>query len=81
VTDPANGSTPWHQTSWPTLNETCAVLGIPVDVLRAALTENGVHAGPGDRLPYQLVADIAAQAHISREPLLPVGRVPRLRNG
>jgi hypothetical protein len=74
IAEPANGSTPWHQTDWPTLNEIARELRCPVDELRGPLMNQRVYAGPEDRLPVaQVVA--ALEAEIAAGRWFPVRRL------
>jgi hypothetical protein len=61
----------WHQTSWPTVNETARRLGVPVDVLRPALHAQGIDVGPEDRYPFEVLRDAAVRAGVRRERLFP----------
>jgi hypothetical protein len=59
LVEQANGSTPWHQTSWPLVQETANLLGVPADVIGVKLKESGYYVGPTDRLPFDIVAEAA----------------------
>jgi hypothetical protein len=78
----ADGSTPEHQTSWPTVQESLRILGAPVDEVRALLVARGIYTNPHDRLPFEVVRAALADAGWEPKRLdparLPGPRSPRL---
>jgi hypothetical protein len=62
---------PDQLSSWPNLSTICKVLHMNVDDVRPLLQNHGIYAGPTDRLPFQVVADIVAASD-----LRPVVQIP-----
>lgn len=68
--EPANGSTPWYQTSWPLVTESAVRLRCPVDIVMSYLRADGRHVGPTDRLPFAVVEDAAVRHGYQPEPMM-----------
>jgi hypothetical protein len=65
----SDGSTASAYTSFPTVNEAHAVLGVTVEELRLALTARGISANPDDRFPMEVMAAAVDAAGVPRQVL------------
>lgn len=54
----ANGSTPWHQTSWPLIQDSLDVFDVSFQQAQGMLIAHGYPVGPTDRLPFAVVAAV-----------------------
>lgn len=70
----ANGSEPFYQSSFPTLNEVAAWLQVPTDVLRSKLLNQGLWVAPHDRYPPEVIIDALEREGYQPERLDPINR-------